>query len=74
MPGKSKDEADAFACSIVGAILLGGMEEVPGSSIEVGEPVFDMGDLIDLPVGLNNSGVGRLELPMGMKGMSLNGF
>lgn len=40
--GGSKDLADAFACSLVGAIQVGGSED-GGETIEVGEAYFEVG-------------------------------
>lgn len=71
----SKDEADAFACSIVVAISLGG-EEDPGHEIaEVGVGFFELGEPLVSLVGMEemNFGSGNLGLPIGMKGMSFSG-
>ena len=69
-PGGSKDEADAFACSIVGAIELGGGEDPEGAEVELqGEGLIQMTDTFtpllgtDMYVGAN----GALGLPIGMK-------
>lgn len=43
-PNGSKDLADAFACSIVGAIAAGGEEDPEGSIVDVGEPVYFTGE------------------------------
>lgn len=72
-PSGSKDEADAFACSIVGAIALGGEEDPAGEIAEVGMAFFDVGAVLDSPLGMggyNFDGSGGFELPIGMKGMS----
>lgn len=69
-PGGSKDLADAFACSIVGAIAAGG-EEDPGHEIaEVGAGFFQLGDAVaplegEFDMQLIGGGFG---LPIGMKG------
>lgn len=65
--GGSKDEADAFACSIVGAIELGGAEDSSGEPIDSGVSLFDIGDEL-APLEFIQSG---LELPFGMRGMSI---
>ena len=71
-PGGSKDEADAFACSIVGAIALGGEEDVEGSEFEVGNnDLFQVGEFVSVPIGMAGM---DMSLPMGMKGMSFSGF
>lgn len=45
--GGSKDEADAFACSLVGAIQIGGSEG-GGPLIEMGENIFETGGDMEL--------------------------
>ena len=71
-PGGSKDEADAFACSIVGAIALGGEEDPDGAEVEVGEADFFMvGEVLSAPIGMSGMDFG---LPIGMKGMSIGGY
>lgn len=45
--GGSKDEADAFACSLVGAIQVGGSEG-GGPLIEMGENIFETGGDMEL--------------------------
>ena len=71
-PGGSKDEADAFACSIVGAIALGGEEDPDGAEVEVGEAdFFSVGDALAVPIGMAGMG---MSLPIGMKGMSIGGY
>lgn len=67
--GGSKDEADAFACSIVGAIAAGGAEDPDGEAIESGGESFMVGVELE-PLAF---GQGSLALPFGMKGMGLNG-
>lgn len=42
-PNGSKDLADAFACSIVGAITVGGEEDPQGAIVVVGPPEYVMG-------------------------------
>lgn len=74
-PGGSKDEADAFACSIVGAINLGGEEDPEHEIAEVGVGYFDVGDAIAPLFGMEGMsfGKGNLGLPVGMKEMSFGG-
>lgn len=74
-PGGSKDAADAFACSIVGAIALGGEEDPDHEVAEVGMGFFEVGDAIAPLVGMDelSFGQGYLGLPIGMKGMSFSG-
>ena len=43
LPHKSKDLADALACSIVGAIAIGGEEDADGKMVDLGEKFFDVG-------------------------------
>jgi len=71
-PGGSKDEADALACSIVGAINLGGEEDPEHEITEVGVGFFEVGDAVAPLVGMAelSFGQGNLGLPIGMKGMS----
>lgn len=75
-PGGSKDLADAFACSLVGAMMVGGEEDSEGTIVDVGEPYFELGpqvagfegdDEIDLFLG------GGLTFPIGMSGADLYG-
>lgn len=42
-PNGSKDLADAFACSIVGALMVGGEEDPEGSIVDKSENVFHSG-------------------------------
>lgn len=77
-PAGSKDMSDAFACSIVGAIALGGEEDPDGSMVDVGENYFEYGSGTDDLEGANEvqSFFGNVnDLPMGMsEGMSLYGY
>ena len=70
-PQGSKDAADAFACSIVGAIAAGGEEDADGSIVEIGSSLFQSGSisselegsqLVALAIG------DPFGLPIGMKG------
>ena len=63
----SKDEADAFVCSIVGAIGIGGEETPDGEAIDSGGSLFMLGEQL-APL---EYGQGAFELPFGMKGMSI---
>jgi hypothetical protein len=74
--GGSKDKADAFACSILGAIAAGGSEDVDGTEVEVGGNLFDVGETISPFEGADEYSSpfnGSFELPLGLKGMSLHG-
>ena len=72
LAGASKDEADAFGCSIVGAIVLGGDEAADGSGIELSDSAFTMGS-VEEPFQSGEYGEsslpnGGLGMPIGMKG------
>jgi hypothetical protein len=72
-PHGSKDLADAFSCSISGAIIAGGEEDENGSIVVVGVPVsasgespkfagdeeveFSTGDPYGLPIGMDGMNV-----------------
>lgn len=78
-PGGSKDEADAFACSIVGAITLGGGEDPDGVEIELqGSGFVEVGETLapldgqDMMRG--NAFFGGMALPIGMKEVANSGF
>jgi hypothetical protein len=51
-PGGSKDLADAFACSIVGAIESGGEEDADGLAVDLGASFFDIGPSMEVPFGM----------------------
>lgn len=68
-PAGSKDEADAFACSIVGSIALGGSEDASGEPIDSGTS-FASGTQI-APLDFVSGQFG--ELPYGLKGMMIGG-
>lgn len=75
-PGGSKDLADAFACSITGAIVAGGEEDADGSITEVGSALFHVGPALSSLEGADEVGYafgGAMALPLGMKGMGLYG-
>lgn len=78
-PGGSKDEADAFACSIVGAITLGGGEDPDGVEIELqGSGFVEVGESLapldgqDMMMG--NAYNGGMALPIGMKEVANSGY
>lgn len=71
-PGGSKDEADAFACSIVGAILLGGEEDSENPIVEVGAGFFEIEEALAPLAGMG--GMAGFGMPIGMKEVALNGF
>lgn len=75
-PSGSKDEADAFACSIVGAIALGGEEDPDHEVAEIGAEFFEVGDAMVPLIGIGETGFGQghLGMPLGMKGMSIGGY
>lgn len=70
-PTGSKDLADAFACSVVGAIIAGGEEDPDGTMVELGESMFLIGDEIRLADQLGDlSPLGMdmvLTLPVGFE-------
>ena len=71
-PGGSKDLADAFACSIIGAIAVGGSEDPEGSIVVIGDPTFAVGSALAPLEGSEfvSNGVGDpFGLPIGMKGL-----
>lgn len=45
-PNGSKDLADAFCCSIAGAIVVGGEEDPEGAIVELGGPYFMTGEAL----------------------------
>jgi len=58
-PGKSKDMADALACSIVGAIMLGGEEAPNGARAYYAPPEFvTIGSPVDRPIGFDQDKLG----------------
>jgi hypothetical protein len=75
-PGGSKDLADAFACSIVGALAVGGEEDPGGSPVDIGAKFFEVGEAISRLEGQDEVDMmfgGSSGLPIGMKGMG-NGY
>lgn len=71
-PGGSKDLADAFAGSVLGAIVAGGEEDPEGEIAEVGAAFFNVNEASQPLVGMEETsfGTGYLGMPLGMKGMS----
>lgn len=70
-PAGSKDLADAFCCSLVGAIALGGQEDENKEVVEPGgSSSFAVGEAVAGLTIYHNAGMG---LPFGMKGMSFGG-
>lgn len=70
-PGGSKDLADAFACSLEGAILVGGEEDPEGSIVEIGASYFEVGPAVASLVGMEDfsDSISPVALPIGMKGL-----
>lgn len=73
-PGGSKDMADAFGASIVGALLIGGEEDANGREIQAGEGLFEMGSAEE-PFESGEFGEtmlpgGGFGAPIGMRGFS----
>jgi hypothetical protein len=75
-PGGSKDLADAFACSVTGAIVAGGEEDPNGEELVVGDQTFVAGSqLSELSYETNYDAFsGALSLPRSMKGMKSDGY
>ncbi len=70
-PSGSKDLADAFCCSLVGAIALGGQEDEGREVVEPGGmSSFAVGEAVAGLTIYHDTGMG---LPFGMKGMSFSG-
>jgi hypothetical protein len=79
-PGGSKDLADAFACSIVGAIAAGGEEDPDGEQVAVGGSFFNIGPALESPFGtdeegymLGDMGAMPIGMPNTMKGAGFYG-
>jgi hypothetical protein len=51
----SKDEADALACAVFGAVEQGGRESSDGEEAFYAPAQFFMGDRVELPLGLSHS-------------------
>jgi hypothetical protein len=75
-PGGSKDLADAFACSIQTAILVGGEEDNENPETEAGEDFFYFGEALAPLAGEEEYGgmyTGMMSMPIGYEEMSFNG-
>ncbi len=59
----SKDEADALACAVLGAVTMGGAEEASGERNYVGAPDITVGRDFDLPAGVSVDSVWLTEMP-----------
>ncbi len=59
----SKDEADALACAVLGAVAVGGAEEPGGARNYVGAPDITVGRIFDLPAGASPAQVWLTEMP-----------
>jgi len=72
--GGSKDEADAFSCSIVSAMAIGG-EEDSGSSIAADEVgFFSTGSTMEPLEGMEEDFIGGVfDLPLGLEGLGVHG-
>jgi hypothetical protein len=72
--GGSKDEADAFACSIASAITIGGEEDLT-PEVQVDQAgFFSTGTTMEPLEGMEEDFIGGvLDLPIGMEGMSVHG-
>lgn len=58
----SKDEADALACAVLGAVIVGGQEDA-GERAYFSPPDFSTGRVFDLPAGINVADAWITELP-----------
>lgn len=70
-PGGSKDMSDAFASSILGAIVVGGEEDSEGETVLLGESYFEAGSALESLAGQDefDAFFGGVEaMPIGMKG------
>lgn len=76
-PQGSKDLADAFACSLLGALESGGEEDAEGKAVELGESLFKIGsstmDLAGVETMSELFG-DPLGLPFGMNEMGFYGY
>lgn len=61
--GGSKDEADALACAVLGAVLSGGEEESPDARAHFTEADFEVGTIFELPIGTNLKRVWETGVP-----------
>lgn len=61
--GGSKDEADALACAVLGAVDLGGQEDEGGERAYYGKADFSVGTMFNLPVGVHRNEIWVNSLP-----------
>lgn len=59
----SKDEADALACSVLGAIICGGAEEAGGERAVYTRSEIEVGHSFQMPFGVNPNRVWISEMP-----------
>ncbi len=59
----SKDEADALACAVLGAVRIGGREEADGARAYFSGPDIHVGQIFNLPVGVNPRHVWETHIP-----------
>lgn len=59
----SKDEADALACAVLGAVQIGGAEEDSGERAHYAPPDIQVGTMFSLPLGVNAADIWERELP-----------
>ncbi len=59
----SKDEADALACAVLGAVMSGGREEEERSRAYFAAPDFEVGTVVGMPLGMNVSRAWLNHLP-----------
>lgn len=59
----SKDEADALACAVLGAVQVGGAEEADDARAHYTAPGFSTGAMFELPLGVNPKSVFATDLP-----------
>ncbi len=59
----SKDEADALACAVLGAVAVGGEEEEGGERAHYAAPEVTVGKLFELPFGANVNRVWEWSIP-----------
>jgi hypothetical protein len=59
----SKDEADALACAVFGAVQCGGAEDDRGERAHFAPPRITVGRVFDLPLGANPATLFEREIP-----------
>lgn len=60
----SKDEADALACVVQGAIALGGQEDEDGARTWYSGPDISVGTIFTLPIGADPAAAWLTEMPI----------